>query len=263
LKLARDKALGSGKWTATVELEKAERAIELDRMAARGQSSRLELGLNKRPLRTTSKEQRKAAILFLESELERARLLEDSKLEMQADWMKWQHLMNHDLSWKKILYHQGDNLLKFLLNATTNTCATQDNLRRWSIMSVGNCKLCHKRQATLLHVLNSCPISIAQPRYLWRHDSLLLEIYYTVRTHVNFLAALTKQGKPLTTLPALTQSFVKAGQAPGRPRTKPLELLNILGRSGDWQIQFDLHYGPDHSKVSSRFPLPAHYVQTE
>ncbi|MFN9115490.1 MAG: reverse transcriptase domain-containing protein, partial [Bacteroidota bacterium] len=254
LKLARDKALGSGKWTATVELEKAERAVELDRMAARGQSSRQGLGLNTLPPRSTAKDHRQAAILFLESEFERERLVEDSKLEMQADWMKWQHLMNHDLSWKKILYHQGENLLKFLLNATTNTCATQDNLRRWSITSVGNCKLCHKRQATLLHVLNSCPISIAQPRYLWRHDSLLQEIYYTVRTHVNLLAALTKQGKPLRTFPALSESFVKAGQAPGRPRSKRIELLNILGRSGDWKIQFDLNYGSDYSKVRSRFP---------
>src|SRR5438105_1299101 len=34
----------------------------------------------------------------------------------------------HDLSWQKILYQQGSHLLKFLLNATTETCATQDNL---------------------------------------------------------------------------------------------------------------------------------------
>ena len=52
-------------------------------------------------------------------------------------------------------------LMKFALNAATDTLPHNSNLALWrrSEGFSSNCKLCGKRQ-TLLHVLNDCPVAL-------------------------------------------------------------------------------------------------------
>ena len=42
-------------------------------------------------------------------------------------------MMKKDLSWKAILYDYSQRLLKFLINAQSNTLPSPDNLKRWSL----------------------------------------------------------------------------------------------------------------------------------
>jgi hypothetical protein len=184
-------------------------------------------------------------------------LVDNVQLEMQGDWTKWQGLMAHDTNWHKILYQQGEYLLKFQLNATTETCATPANLRRWGCTQVDpKCPLCHSRIATLAHILNRCSVALNQSRFTWRHDSVLLEIQYLLRPFVNLQSALVKRKGPIkdSPLPALKSSFVKAGQAP-KAKSKPASSSSsVFLQASDWQLRFDLHYDEKGVKAQTRFP---------
>ena len=51
-----------------------------------------------------------------------------SSLQMQGCWNQWDNIMNTDFSWNKLIYGTSEGVLRFLLNSTTNTLATLDNL---------------------------------------------------------------------------------------------------------------------------------------
>jgi zinc-binding in reverse transcriptase len=258
LQLQRDERLGSGKWTPTVELEQVERALELNKMTAAGQTGRHGLGYSRRKIPISQQDKRKAISSQMEDSFEEARRLDNFRLEMQGDWTKWNNLMAQDLNWKKILYQQGSHLLKFYLNATTNTCATPDNLKRWGKAIDGQCQVCHKRQATLGHILNLCSPALQQGRYLWRHDSVLHEICSVLRPMVMRQCAVNKRKARKSPAVAETKNkqihFVKAGTAPPRrsASTKPTE--NIFSRATDWKFQADLQYDEKGAKIPFRVP---------
>jgi hypothetical protein len=279
-------------WTPTVELESVERALELNKMTDGGQTNKQGLGFQRRPKPITIKEKRAAVVEFMEGQMEEERFRDNTRLEMQGEWTKWKHLMAHDLNWQKILYKQGGHLFKFLLNATTDTCATQNNLRRWGATSLGKCILCSTREGTLYHVLSGCSVALYENsgvgRLTWRHDSILLEIYRFVRSWINEQMAHTKRSEkkeaadipPSTPSPVvshaqtaiitdpvqpttkgrqeamafLAKHFHKAGQQPPKHGHDPKSAKSVFAGYLDWKVQFDLDYDYTGKKARTRMP---------
>ena len=89
----------------------------------------------------------------------------------QGSWLKWDELMELDLSWKNLIYCFPPKLVSFYLGAVGQTLPTPDNLLLWGNKSLGNCSLCASPTCTILHILAACPFSLRQGRYTWRHDS--------------------------------------------------------------------------------------------
>ena len=111
--------------------------------------------------------------------------LEDEykKYLIQANSLKVQTFTFKDLNekvsvdcWNYSLDSINDILLKFGIKCLTNSLNTDDNLKRWKIISDVNvrmCPLCLKKEATLSHILNNCEFSLNHGRYTFRHNKIL------------------------------------------------------------------------------------------
>ena len=70
------------------------------------------------------------------------------------------------------MYNLPERVLKFLVNAVTDTLNTRANLLRWGKSVTNKCKHCSGTE-TLNHVLNNCSVFLDQGRYTWRHNNAL------------------------------------------------------------------------------------------
>ena len=71
--------------------------------------------------------------------------------------------------------------IKCLLNACIDTLPTAANLQRWKKSTSDQCKLCKARE-TPCHILNNCPVSLQNGKYLWRHNKVVNYIIKLVDT---------------------------------------------------------------------------------
>jgi hypothetical protein len=141
-----------------------------------------------------------------------------------------------------------------VINGTTNTLNTPDNLRRWNIADNVMCGLCGHKNATLKHVLAGCPWVFevenkmkSEDRITWRHNCVLLVV---ARAIIAKVAQVNKSPNKTDSKPSQLQSFVKAGQQPRRS-IKPT-VPSILDKARDWVYNFDLpefHHGKSNSLV--------------
>ena len=107
--------------------------------------------------------------------------------------------------------------LSFLLRAGSDTLPTPLNLRRWRLRPDAKCPLCSNQWPTVQHILNGCPVSLAQGRYTWRHDSALKILANDLREYL-------QPGERLyADLPGL-----RATDNP--PSTIPTEILDTSAR---------------------------------
>jgi len=159
-----------------------------------------------------------------------------SRLQMQGCWSEWDGLMNVDFTWNKLIHGTSDGMLKFLVNSTTNTLPTPDNLKRWGVSKVEpSCCICGGL-CTLRHILTGCPSALYQGRYTWRHNSILsvLKIAFTEFWHNQL--KVNEQTKHLQYI-----NFVRPGaklSSTCQPR-KPLP-SSLLSGASDWVFLFDL-----------------------
>ena len=96
--------------------------------------------------------------------------------------------MEHDLSWKEMIFDIPEQVLSFKLNATAMTLPSLSNLLRWGIRRLGRCPICGKLNVTAAHVLSNCYVALHQGRYSWRHDNMLAAIatdLYGLVNHAN------------------------------------------------------------------------------
>ena len=98
-------------------------------------------------------------------------------LAVQGKFLELLHCEQNNLTWRSACYNLPKNVLKFAVNASIDTLATNSNLKRWGKRCNDICSLC-KGKGTLHHVLNYC--SVMLPRYTWRHNSILKYLYDTV-----------------------------------------------------------------------------------
>ena len=95
-------------------------------------------------------------------------------LAVQGRFLELLNCEKNSLTWRAMCYNLPRNILKFAVNASIDTLATNANLKRWGKRTNARCVLC-KGKETLHHVLNFC--SIMLPRYTWRHNSILKYLY--------------------------------------------------------------------------------------
>ena len=108
--------------------------------------------------------------------------------------MHWDDVLEQDRDWKAALNLESDVLWKFKLSATEDQLPTQTMLKRWNYVKKDTCHVCGAAAGSLSHILSRCSRSLNQGRYTWRHDSILLAIYETVREVVNRANARVKRG---------------------------------------------------------------------
>ena len=87
----------------------------------------------------------------MKKEAEEKRLIILHQYKLQASWLSWglNEMMKLDVGWNSLLYDYSDRLLKFVVNAQTNTLPTPDNLRRWGLKRNVACGLCGRTEVTL------------------------------------------------------------------------------------------------------------------
>ena len=93
-------------------------------------------------------------------------------LVQQGHFLSLASAEHQDVIWKSYMYNLKQGTLKFLLNASLDTLPTAANLLKWNKTSSDQCKLCKARETTL-HILNNCPISLNNGKYLWRHNNVV------------------------------------------------------------------------------------------
>jgi uncharacterized Zn-finger protein len=77
--------------------------------------------------------------------------------------------------WHQIVARLPSNITKFCRKALIFSLANGSNLKRWTKIDDGKCKLCGEIQ-TQLHVFSWCKSAL--DRYLWRHNSILQTIVH-------------------------------------------------------------------------------------
>ena len=161
---------------------------------------------------------------------------------MQCSWLEYglTEYMEKDLTWNTMLYEYSEGLLKFCINATTNTLASPDNMRRWGQARNLCCGLCGQEGATLRHILAGCRWVhdyenkvMPEDRYTWRHNCVLKEIAYHVAEFISEINCLPRA----STNDEKKKTFVKAGAAIKR---KKKSRKGILHSARDWIFDFEL-----------------------
>ena len=98
------------------------------------------------------------------------------KLKVQGKFKDACSLEKENRIWNRIMDGLPPGQLSFVLRAASDTLPTPLNLCRWKYRTDPKCSLCGSNFPTVRHVLNSCPTSLEQGRFTWRHDSVLQKL---------------------------------------------------------------------------------------
>ena len=93
-------------------------------------------------------------------------------LIVQGRFLDLLSMESNCMIWKSIMYNLPVKVLKFLINAVSDTVNTRANLLRWGKSTTSKCRHCDCVE-TLNHVLNCCSVFLSQGRYTWRHNNVL------------------------------------------------------------------------------------------
>ena len=85
--------------------------------------------------------------------------------------------------WSQTILTSPDHMMRFALNAMTDTLPHNANLHLWGKKPSPKCQLCPERQ-TLQHVLNHCCVALERRRYNQRHDDVLQSLYNFISSHL-------------------------------------------------------------------------------
>ena len=75
--------------------------------------------------------------------------------------------------WSKVQQNMPRNIFNFIIKYLNNTLPTKKNLHKWSLSDSPSCSFCFNPE-TLQHIVSSCNSYLADGRYTWRHNSVLL-----------------------------------------------------------------------------------------
>ncbi len=85
--------------------------------------------------------------------------------------------------WSQAVLTPPDHVMRFALNAVTDTLPHNANLHLWGKKPSSGCQLCPERQ-TLQHVLNHCSVALERRRYNQRHDDVLRSLFKFISSHL-------------------------------------------------------------------------------
>lgn len=242
--------LSRKRWAPARELASARAEGTHRRMLRGAQVGTAGLGYGRN---TSEKEEWREVFQDLQAEV---RLTQAIGLKMAGAWMSWsgvalsghQHFLADQLCLEGGIGRPGPRVLKFLLNAVSETNCTAANHHRW-FGSKRSCTLCGKKLPGLQHILGGCQGALDQGRFTWRHDSVLQYTYTALRDHL--LAHNKKKGT--ADAKKAVKLFVKAGEAP--PKKLPKQ-YHPFDAARDWQICADLgtDYKFTHFATSNKRP---------
>ena len=258
-------------WRPCVELEgitgeagiagEAKYRIKFNTAACRSNGDTRGLGVGHCRLGSnTPQTEERAQVLAIFDELEEEkRYLHCLRLEHDCEWVQWDDVLQQDRSWNEVLQLESDTLWRFQISANEDQLPSQSMLKRWKYVEDATCRVCSDKVGSLSHILSCCTSSLSQGRYTWRHDSILLSIYESVREVVNRAAACTKKG---ITRPKTHVSFTSVTGVEWK--TKPMlssafGFCSVLEETDDWVLQVDLTLPKDGQKKNE--PFPAHIGQ--
>ena len=243
-RLQRDNGNEQAKWRATIALHTAERGLELDAMAAKGQTNRAGVDVGGSngghlPERGT-REHRAVVTAWAKERRVEAQTTKLHELTIQGDWRKWTGLMEQDMGWKRVLYRMSDEMLKFYLQGTLQIAPTPSYLKRIGIIKgEAFCPLCMRRGGALYHILSCCAVALQQGRYTWRHNEVLKILHFVIGRFIRMMTA-----EKVRKAPKSMMTFVLAGTT-AKTTEKPPTLLET---ACDWTIAVDL------PRIGRRFP---------
>ena len=104
--------------------------------------------------------------------------------------------------WSNIISHLPRNIFDFTIHYLNNTLANGTNAIKWGITNRFTCIFCDRQQA-LGHLIGGCGTALLESRYNRRHDSILLNIYETIKSQV-LQAFVDREGYPNQQRPDFT-----------------------------------------------------------
>lgn len=239
------------KWTAPIAVRDAERGVALDAIAA-GQTNKQGVGYGAKVMTVAPKvgtrEHREAISMWLKERNADSLLVDLHRLTIQQDWTQWKGIMDQDLSWQKLIYRMSESDVKFYIQGTLQIAPTPAYLNRLGyIKGQVKCPLCDGNGCALQHVLSSCPFSLDNGRYTWRHNEVLKIIHYKIGIFIRKMTPDKVKKKPTKKM-----MFVKEGE---KPPTNSAKATCLLEQADDWKIIVDL--------PGCAYDFPANIVITE
>ena len=165
----------------------------------------------------------------------------------QGAWTKWEQVPKRDVKWNE-LWKMSPTRARFLIRSVYDVLPTPTNLCIWGKQEDPKCSQC-QRMCTLEHILSSCPISLAQGRYTWRHNHVLESIVAILQDEIE--KATKTQRKKVTFI-----AFCKAGQG-DKSVKKSSTVCGIINTAGDWKLKTDLvkqMIFPTHIAITTKRP---------
>ena len=166
---------------------------------------------------------------------------------MQGAWMTWSNYIRRNVTWK-YAFTADSKLLKFCVGVTYNTKGTPSNLKLWGLSVDAKCKLCHQEICGIRHIISSCPFSLVQGRFDYRHNCVLRKLAHGIQMFL--------QNNKVVSQGIKRVHFVKAsGNLSGKRRRKPC--IGLLHQSSDFEMCVDLKKQlkfPEHIAISERRP---------
>ena len=258
-------------WKPCVELKQLVSEVKHKGMVKGAQADSCKLGIGAglcriKQIDTEAAQERAEVLLTFGETVEERRLNACIKKEYFSEWVKWGKMMRQERDWNKVIRSQEDDLFRFNLAATEDVLPTPSVLKCWKQLSNPKCSLCHEKNASLRHILCGCQVALAQGRQTWRHDSVLLAIYQTIREMRNrgkarFLVGKTEPQKLTKFVSASVKGHGSASEG-SKFTTEFKEAPNALFEtSDDWELQFDVCVAADGQTKNS--PFPPHIIASK
>ncbi|XP_057679565.1 uncharacterized protein LOC130908002 [Corythoichthys intestinalis] len=217
------------KWKAEKAVEVAESRLRQKALVGTVATGRAGLGYI--PKTQVSQARGKERQHLLQEEvragLEEERVGRALGLRQQGAWTRWEGTLQRKVTWSNIM--QADlHRVRFLVAAVYDSLPSPANLHVWGKSETPSCSLCSGR-GSLEHLLSSCPKSLADGRYRWRHDQVLKAVAESIATAIS--------SSKHHHAPKKAISFIKAGE---RPRARPKITTGLLHTAPDWKLHVDL-----------------------
>ena len=75
--------------------------------------------------------------------------------------------------WSTVQQNMPRNIFNFMIKYLNNSLPTKKNIQKWSLSDSPSCSFCLSPE-TLQHVVSSCNSYLADGRYTWHHNCVLL-----------------------------------------------------------------------------------------
>ncbi|XP_057679566.1 uncharacterized protein LOC130908003 [Corythoichthys intestinalis] len=205
------------KWKAEKAVEVAESRLRQKALVGTVATGRAGLGYI--PKTQVSQARGKERQHLLQEEvragLEEERVGRALGLRQQGAWTRWEGTLQRKVTWSNIMQADLHRVL-FLVAAVYDSLPSPANLHVWGKSETPSCSLCSGR-GSLEHLLSSCPKSLADGRYRWRHDQVLKAVAESIATAIS--------SSKHHHAPKKAISFIKAGE---RPRARPKITTGLL-----------------------------------